>query len=73
MIGSALLLAFLTGSRTELCFPDRGLAGDPRVLIDVLRALGARVRTKGPRVFAMFAAVASVVFLADGLYGLVVA
>jgi len=44
---------------------------DPERAHRALRALETRVRTKGPRVFAVFAAVASVLFLADGLYGLV--
>jgi hypothetical protein len=43
---------------------------DPHRAEQVLRSVETRVRTKGPKVFAGFAAVASVAFLADGLSGL---
>lgn len=44
---------------------------DPGRAEHALRSVETRVRTKGPRVFAGFAAVASAAFLADGIYGLV--
>lgn len=43
---------------------------NPERANQALRSLEARVRTKGPRVFAAVAAVAAVAFLADGIYGL---
>lgn len=43
---------------------------DPDRAEHALRSIETRVRTTGPRFFAVFAAVASVAFMADGLYGL---
>jgi len=44
---------------------------DPERAEHALRSIETRVRTKGPGVFAVFAAAASLAFLADGLHGLV--
>jgi threonine/homoserine/homoserine lactone efflux protein len=43
---------------------------DPQRAERMLGAAEARVRSKGPRVFAVVSAVASVAFLADAVYGL---
>ncbi|MFM8305178.1 MAG: GAP family protein [Actinomycetota bacterium] len=43
---------------------------DPERAQHLMHAFETRIRTKGPRVFAAVAAVASIAFLADGSYGL---
>jgi len=43
---------------------------DPRRAEAVLRRAEVKVRTKGPRVFAVVSAVAALAFLADGVHGL---
>lgn len=43
---------------------------DPQRAEDLLRRAEARIRTKGPRIIAVVAAVASLAFLADAVYGL---